>query len=226
VDVSAGGGVGLYTKAQTLHPEVKMKAMDPFDSIDEILAIVRDAKTPSTGFSRLIDHCSDVAPDPLWSRLPNIDIAGDVAAAVQWLREQLRGRDAATGIYLGLDTLNMNGGRGANVEIGGSGEADPSKTDLEWMYRCSWYGDGHLIRGLLELHHVYAKDEEDLFSFADYVLFLGYSGLVLASAVEGLDLPARAGTKGRLFAWGFHDGDIFPLLRTTLRKTERLALEE
>ena len=200
--------------------------MNPFDSVGEVLSIVRAASTPVAGYARLIDLCSDHAPDSLWSRLPDIDVARDVSEAGAWLRGELRAREDTTGIYLGLDTLNMNEGRGENIEIGGSCEADPLKSELDWMYRCAWYGESHLIRGLFEMHRVYSRDEGDLFSYADYVLFLGYGGLILASAVEGLDLPVRAGNKGRLFAWGFHDGDIFPLLRATERETRRLELEE
>ena len=202
------------------------RAMDPSEAVTRILSTVRGARDPVAGYARLIANSSKQAPASLWKRLPDIDIAGDVAEAVEWLRKELRGRDSATGIYLGLDTLNMDGGRGTNVEIGGSGKAVPLENGLEWMYGCTWYGESHLIRGLLEMHGAYSQEKEGLSSFADYVLFLGYSGLILASAIEALERPVRAGKKGRLFAWGFHDGDIFPLLRATARKTQRLATEE
>lgn len=84
------------------------------------------------------------------------------------------------------------------------------------------YGKSHVIRGLVDLHGAYTALDEQLFSFADYVLFLGYSGLVLSSAVEQLTPAVRAGKSGRLFAWGFHDGDIFPMTRAIGTKIERL----
>jgi len=200
--------------------------MDPAAAIPGILSIVRRTPDPAEGRVQLLAHCSKQARASLWKRLPHVDVARDVAEAVRWLREELHGRVATTGVYLGLDTLNMDGGRGANVEIGGSLKADPSTNELDWMYGCAWYGKSHLIQGLFEMHGVYSKEKPELFSFADYVLFLGYSGLVLASAIEVLEPPLRAGSKGRLFAWGFHDGDLFPLSRATERKTRRLAEED
>jgi hypothetical protein len=200
--------------------------MNPSDAIDGILSLVRHAKDPKAGCSELIAICSKNARASLWKLLPAVDVFRDIEEAARWLGQELRERNTTTGIYLGLDTLNMDKGRGTNVEIGGSPEAIPSENDLEWMYRCRWYGRKHLIRGLLELHETYSKEKPELFSYADYVLFLGYSGLTLAAAIESLKPSIRTGHKGRLFAWGFHDGDLFPLLRATSRGCRRLATSE
>jgi hypothetical protein len=127
-------------------------------------------------------------------------------------------------VYLGLDTMNMREGDGHNVGIGGSPKADPWVTDLEWMYSNAWYGEDHLIRGLCEMHAVYSTQKK-LYSLADYVLFLGYSGIILSAAILKLDPGVRSGPMGRLYAWGFHDGDIFPLCRATAKETTILAVE-
>ncbi len=57
-----------------------------------------------------------------------------------------------------------------------------------------------------------------LHDLAEYTLFLGYSGLILAEALEdvGRDGPFLA-------AWGFHDGDLFTLGRGDGQGFERLA---
>ena len=79
-------------------------------------------------------------------------------------------------------------------------------------------GKPHLIRGLYELHSVYSgpawrvRDEAvaqgTYFAFADYALFLGYSGIILRHAFG--HFPAD---RSLLAVWGFHDGDMFLLGR-------------
>jgi len=150
--------------------------------------------------------------------LPEVDPASDATAAANWLRAQLRAARAARvavhGLYLGLDTLNMDGPTGTNVEIGATGDVrpgqlSPAAENIEWVHRLEWYGERHLISGLRAMKSVYARDEwQTLYDTADYVLFLPYSGLVLADAAAKLRWPRRV-----VLVWGFHDGDLFRLGR-------------
>jgi hypothetical protein len=57
-------------------------------------------------------------------------------------------------------------------------------------------------------------DDSPVSAFADYVLFLGYAGLILRQAL------ATAAPRTPFFAiWGFHDGDLFPLARRPRART-------
>ena len=124
-------------------------------------------------------------PSDLWDAVPLPDTEADIASAADWLQKNIADH-RPTGVYLGLDTLNQAGQWGQNVEIGLSDAADPSLHDIEWIYDGLGYGDNHLIRGLYQVHQAY-----DAFQlgypqslFPDYVLFLGYSGIVLAGAMR------------------------------------------
>src|SRR6476646_11576269 len=96
--------------------------------VPEILAIVQDAPDSATGWARLRALRDRHWPSPLWSELPEVDPASDATAAANWLRAQLRAARAARvavhGLYLGLDTLNMDG---PNVEIGATGDVRPGQ---------------------------------------------------------------------------------------------------
>lgn len=191
--------------------------------IREVLALVRSAPSAAAGWPRLRAVCARRWPSPLWARLgAGVDPTGDVRAAAAWLDSQLAAGDAPSpvrGVYLGLDTLNMSGRGGTNVEIGATGAADPSRADIEWTYELEWYGRSHLIAGLKAMHREYSRSRwEELFSAADYVLFLGYSGLVLAEAAGAVRWEASA-----LVVWGFHDGDLFRLGRAGGTGFKRLA---
>jgi hypothetical protein len=75
----------------------------------------------------------------------------DILAATHWLSSQISAQPEATGIYLGLDTLNMDNGSGTNVDFGGTAACDISQDQVDWVYGKLKYGQQHLIRGLFEL---------------------------------------------------------------------------
>jgi hypothetical protein len=198
--------------------------VDPSDAVPAILKLVRDGGDPPRSLDQLLDRCDKAKPSSAWKKMRGVDVGRDVDEAKNWLKAELTRRASTTGVYLGLDTLNMDDGAGHNVEIGGSSKADPEALDTEWAFENSWYGERHLIRGLHEMHGVYSASR-DLFSFADYALFLGYSGIVLAAAAEQLERKIRSGGMGRLYIWGFHDGDLFPLCSSVGDRFQRRAGE-
>jgi hypothetical protein len=188
--------------------------------IDDILTAIRSHSTPSDAWRAVLATCRESAFRAPWDYLPAPDIERDIEAARHWLALQLPGLRDVTGIYLGLDTLNMGGRRGTNVEIGGSASCDPTSDSQDWICGELKRGSKHLIRGLRELKVEYSKarwkvrDESvaqgSYSSFADYTLFLGYSGILLGHAFSRL-----TPTRPLLAAWGFHDGDLFLLGRMT-----------
>ena len=194
----------------------------PIDWIDRVTQVVKNAPDARTGWPLLVDFCRKTEPSPLWDALPEVNAKRDVASASKWLRAQLRSKDAphpVRGVYLGLDTLNMDGDDGQNVEIGATKNCDPSKLETGWAWKCEWYGDAHFIESLRDLKSVYDQPEfEPVSGFADYALFLGYSGLVLAEAMESLEVSTPL-----LAAWGFHDGDLFFLGRRERDRFERIC---
>ena len=192
------------------------------DWIDRVTSLVKTAPDARSGWPLLVDLCRKTQPDALWDALPEVHAKRDVAAASQWLRAQLRNKDAPhppRGVYLGLNTLNMDGDDGHNVEIGATENCDPSKLETDWAYQCEWYGDLHLIESLRDLKSTYDQPQfESVSGFADYALFLGYSGLVLAEAMDALEVSTPL-----LAAWGFHDGDLFFLGRRDTDRFERIC---
>lgn len=196
--------------------------------IDEILALVQTAPDATSGWDRLRTLCEQHWPSPLWGHLRGVDPVRDAEDAASWLRAQLDAASAAEvalrGLYLGLDTLNMDGPQGANVEIAGTSTAqavrlDPTAENIEWVHRVEWDGDRHLIAGLRAMKEVYARSEwQAQYGAADYVLFLGYSGVVLADAAASVQWPQSV-----VLVWGFHDGDLFRLGRWGRDGFERLV---
>jgi hypothetical protein len=197
-------------RAELIRIETSLGAQpDP----DMILACLRRHKVFTKAWNAVLRVCRRTAPDAPWQDLPVPDFEADIGSATEWLDAQLRRMPKATGIYLGLDTLNMRDGAGTNVEIGGTSNCDPSQDTQEWTAQDLKYGDRHLIKSLVSMSAAYAsptwrRGDHDYFDFADYVLFLALSGIVLGQALQRLN-PGRA----LLSVWGFHDGDTFLLGR-------------
>lgn len=178
--------------------------------IRETLAVVRDTTEPRRAWADVVALCRAAVPAAPWDDLASPNLERDISAATGWLKAQLAALPDARGLYLGLDTLNMRGGRGTNVEIGGSSGCDLLADGIDWVYAGDLdYGAKHLIGGLYELREVYSSDAwAAAYRVCDYIFFLGYSGVVLAESFARLDTPRTL-----LPAWGFHDGDLFALGR-------------
>lgn len=203
-------GCGKRT-GEASSPSDEMNQENPLDRVfPRLLAIVREDPAPASQWQRMSGVFQNEVPAAPWARMPVPDLGRDVDEAAAWLAAELDAQPAAKGIYLGLDTLNMEGGKGNNVEFGGTTECDPAEDDESWLESDLNYGDGHLIRGLVAMHAVYSSaDWEPWSDFCDYAVFLGYSGIVLGAA-----MARSAGARDLLAAWGFHDGDLFLLGRS------------
>lgn len=189
------------------------RSLAPQPNPTSILASLRKYKLPQQAWRTVLKRCECAAPEAGWLDLPVPNFEQDIDAAREWLRAQLPGMPSVTGVYLGLDTLNMEDGAGRNVEIGGTSDCDPIQDDTTWLGSRLQYGDGHLIGSLVALSQTYAKPGfsgkgKDYSAFAEYSLFLAYSGIVLGQAIQKLSLD-----RDLLFIWGFHDGDMFLLAR-------------
>ena len=86
--------------------------------------------------------------------------------------------------------------------------AAPLADSQEWVHGNLAYGEVHQIRGLYEFRQEYGQEQWRVqdeaiaqgtaFGFADYVLFLAYSGIVLSHAFVRLRL-----TRPDLPVWAF-----------------------
>jgi hypothetical protein len=184
--------------------------------LNQILTIVRTHTDLRTGFDALRTLGNTLTPSPVWNKIPTPTVEADLLLATAWLTENLADRHP-TGVYFGLDSLNENEGLGSNLEIGMTNAANPDAPDHQWTYALEHYGQRHLIDGLYNTHRALQKRGLDS-SLPTFLFFFGYSGLLLAAALERLAPPFHC-----RFIWGFHDGDLASLARSTPTTLTRLA---
>jgi hypothetical protein len=182
--------------------------------INEVLSQINQEPDPNIAFQRIINIGKDKLPSSIWDTFRTMNIETDILSAKNWIQKNLKTLPGATGIYLGLDTLNMDNGLGSNAEIGLSSKCNPGEFTQDWAYDCDYYGESHLLKGLFLVSDAFINEEKwtsDERSFAEYLIFLGYSGVVFREALLNVE------TKNDFLSiWGFHDGDMFFLVNRLL----------
>jgi hypothetical protein len=88
----------------------------------------------------------------------------------------------------------------------------------DWAFHCDTYGDSHLIKGLYSFFANFIGPDDDNKYLAEYVIFLGYSGLVIREALLKASIESDF-----ISCWGFHDGDLFLLMNGIGQKITLLA---
>jgi hypothetical protein len=181
-----------------------------FTLIDDIINAIQNIPDAKAALESIIHSANKKLPSKIWANFNSLTIQTDTAGAEKWIQSNINQYPGTKGIYLGLDTLNMDNGKGTNIEIGLSAECDPRIFSTDWSYECDYYGKGHLINGLFLMSDSFSQSEKWSYeerSTAKYVIFLGYSGIILREALQKIDIE-----NDFLSVWGFHDGDMFFLI--------------
>jgi len=180
------------------------------DIIDEVIDQINNNRDPKKAFHNIIAIGKKYLPSQIWESFEAMNLEMDTIDVQIWLQKSLVRFPKTTGIYFGLDTLNMDNGKGSNIEIGLSNTCDPREFSDHWIYDCDSYGDNHLINGLNLVSDNFTntiKWSPEERSFSEYLIFLGYSGIVLREALINVTTEIDF-----LSIWGFHDGDMFYLV--------------
>ncbi len=174
---------------------------------DEIFKIIKSTDDIESSWLELLALCNRIKPNDLWSSLDKVKPQKDLGIAQKKFRKFIEADKLVfeqVGIYLGLDTLNMDGFSGFNVEVGFNKKANLKDKEIEWVWECDGDYYKFLIPSLKYMSKEYSKRKySDINFFAEYVLFLGYSGLIFTHMLMSAPLESNW-----VAAWGYHDGDI------------------
>jgi len=187
----------------------------PFEEIRNEITLQAN---PELAFKNILRASKKNCPTLDWDQFSANYMDIDISAASKWIIKSLKNAPEVSGIYLGLDTLNMEDGKGSNVEIGMNSSCDPTKISIDWAFDCDTYGDRHLIKGLYSFFANFTGSDDENKYLAEYIIFLAYSGLVLREAL----LKAN-NQRDFISCWGFHDGDLFLLMNSIGGKVAFLA---
>ncbi|MEJ7137805.1 hypothetical protein [Amphibiibacter pelophylacis] len=183
--------------------------------IEQLFSILRNHRNFEASWSQVLNILEEHTGRSLWQSLAQVPFDANILRMHQWLELQLADIAAPTGVYLGLDTLNMDQGQGKNIDIGWT-TCDTRLNQSDWIYGQLTHGESVFLDGLYQLHQIYSLAQwQSVYPIADYMLFLGYSGLIVLEAIAQAQSPYS-----RLYTWGFHDGDMFLLARSHSGQTD------
>jgi hypothetical protein len=171
-------------------------------SIDELFNTVQRPIPPSAALMEVMTIFQKKSNMPVFSR-NWIELETDIAETTEKIDLTLKGFPDSNGLFFGLDTLNMKKGQGQNIFLQVTSVADLSGDSWDWIFKCTEEPFSWLLRGLYSAHLEYRHYSESDFEYADYAVFLIYSGIVLSSALK------QKLNRKSVVAWGFHDGDMF-----------------
>ena len=192
---------------------------------NDIASVVRSRPSIEQGRDALYELVLQHHPRsnrPLWRLLDSLDWDADVARVSDALAErfQVDVTPDVTGIYLGIDGINMPGGKG--IEFGCSTAWSPAARDLDYVYHCERYLDDLPMPTLAAYYDWYYNAPDSSVRhpeclFVEFPVCLGMSALVVCHALARLDpsLVCGASKSTRCIAYGFHDGDMMRLGRAT-----------
>jgi hypothetical protein len=180
--------------------------------IDFTCEVVRECDTVAEGMPRLLAKLKAALPKERDAhvKLSAIDWASDAEQMAAHLRDTLAAcpefGTSFTGMYFGLDGLNMPIGKG--VEWGMSTAHEVGKDEIEYIYRCDTYLDDLPSPALAESYTPYGEYETEV----EYLIQFGYLALALKQAFSSMPRKiALNGARERAIACGFHDGDMMLL---------------
>jgi hypothetical protein len=185
--------------------------------LEQTCNVINEAADIDAGVAALIAYGSSLSKANLgqWDFVRPIAWSQDAFQCMVDLRQRIATMPpATTGVYIGLDGLNMERG---GIEIGYNKTRAIGTTDIQWIYACDSYGPNFSTAALIKYYHWNYNDRPDDLSheeclLLEYTAVLGFAGLVVRDALEKL-APALVchGVTERAFAIGFHDGDMLGL---------------
>lgn len=189
---------------------------------DFVFRLVQSGVSLAEGFPRLIEFCQTHYPKRDWGKIAAVDVAADIETMVNWLTHVFTTEPPPPNIvayYFGL--YNPSDGETVTCGFYVCGSTQFSVEDPAWAV---WRKDSYIPEGrdapLNNLNHIYTSwndieydnDSADPSQWSDdseYVLFLGYAGLMVGELGRRVPPSVWLGSASkRVLAVGWDEGDI------------------
>jgi hypothetical protein len=190
------------------------RMFDLSEAFDVIEALTKTSSTVSVGMTQLLDYCESKYPHPIWIKLRALNFEGDTKNLRSWLEHILLREPPSSeirGFWFGLFNPVMDNKTTCALYISGSTK-HPSKSDWAVWNEESYLPNGRYADSKV-LHEIYhLLEEHHMLGDAEYILCLGYAGLVVHSVCKSTDTKLLFGERSsRAIAVGFDSGDYIVL---------------
>jgi hypothetical protein len=178
---------------------------------DTVAAVLSSEVDVDDGMSLLIDYCAEQEPWRGWNVLCKLEFDSDQLNLKQWLDELLTQEpppDYVKAFWFGLFNPVINGKSTCGLYAAGMKTFDRKDEDFEWACNPAWFPDGRYAKSkILDTIYQRVNKAKEPVSSYQYVLCLGYAGLVLNQLATTLPLSQWLGKKSsRSLAIGYDAG--------------------
>lgn len=177
----------------------------------KIAVVLSSSVGVDDGMSLLIDYCDEQEPWHGWNALRKLDFDSDLQNLKKWLGHLLTHDpppDYVKAFWFGLFNPVINGKSTCGLYAAGTETFDGKDEDFEWACDPTWFPNGRYAESqvLIAISKQLNRADETVSSY-EYVLCLGYAGLVVTHLAETLSLSEWLGeTSSRALAIGFDSG--------------------
>lgn len=186
---------------------------DIVQSHDKVEAVLAAGGSLDAGMALLFDFCAEHEPWRGWSALRKLDFSDDQMRLHQWLTGLLTDEPPPKGIkafWFGLFNPVVKGKTTCGMYIAGSNTFDAEDDTFEWACDPAYFPDGRYADShiLNEIYQSVSKAKGFVSSYGEYVLCLGFAGLVAKHLAATIGARTWLGTsRSRSLAVGFDSGD-------------------
>ena len=178
---------------------------------DKVARVLSSSVGVDDGMSLLIDYCAEQEPWRGWNVLRKLEFDSDQLNLKRWLDELLTQEpppDYVKAFWFGLFNPVIHGKSTCGLYVAGTKTFDRKDEDFEWACNPAWFPDGRYAKSrILDAIYQRVNKATDPVSSYQYVLCLGYAGLVLNQLATTLPLSKWLVKKSaRALAIGFDSG--------------------
>lgn len=175
-----------------------------FEYVDKLFRLLKEKIEAKDQWCGALDLLSEILPVELLNAVAQIDIKKDFKDARSWVNDNLKNKPDTNGVYIGIDTANIQAPVSKCLEMGLSSRAILSEPD-EWLYDDSMYHVSDIeLKEMQALHRIYAESEWDsVFDDSDLLLPFVYSGALLLDVFKVVKVKQKT-----IVYWGHVSGEL------------------
>ena len=179
----------------------------------KVEAVMSAGDSLDAGMASLIDFCAEHEQWRGWGALRKLDFSADQKRLHRWLKRLLTKEPPPKAIkayWFGLFNPVVGGKTTCGLYVAGAKHFDANDESFEWACDPAYFPDGRYAESqvLDEIYRTVCKAKGSVSSYGEYVLRLGFVGLVAKALATTIEATTWLGTtRSRVIAVGFDSGD-------------------
>ncbi|MDP4147336.1 MAG: hypothetical protein Q8936_23170 [Bacillota bacterium] len=176
--------------------------------------VVNSDANVTEGMKKIISYCSSYCASSIWGKIMNLDFEGDKYNLMEWMQYNLTNdplSNEVDALWFGLFNGVLEDDEVCVLYLSGINCVNNGKENMGWDFEHQYlpehrYADSKVLNDI----SIMLKNEGGVVSrVGEYIIYLGYTCLVIANILKELDKVALLRQRSVLV--GFDSGDYIQL---------------